>query len=452
MLHAEPKNYYDVYPSWADYQVKWHDLPRLLSDPLNSGLLHLDDLQSVEDGTFPNVPDPFEMIDGPAGGGILIRTQPRLPGLSWCVLNSFADVSVPMGVNFEIRDHQANVVYLEPSRSLYLLERRPKVYDNCEISFDHTESAGDHAYWFAAYETGETKLREVDENPAIGRRVWTHRPAAPAASGSSPPKRLIGDGKRIARTTGTSSKGAAMESVSSTPSSFTSDFTFAKSPAAVSRDCTWPRSLKRRPAFARFWPGGEHCSRRSAKRQRTTFAATIRELSRHRLRSSIWCRRGVPNVTGKLTASSLRDGSGLIPFKNWSSTTARRIVIKTLNLFAVLYLRTAAADTARSLKEHERPLCEIVRRFPLGDVVFEPVKEVGYAKSNLTHRYLILAGEGRLILVGENGRRLDPGYGIMEYMGRYYLHVADIVAEDAADALTTGREPLFVCLRMEDLL
>jgi hypothetical protein len=84
--------------------------------------------------------------------------------------------------------------------------------------------------------------------------------------------------------------------------------------------------------------------------------------------------------------------------------------------------------------------------------VFEPVKEVRYAKSNLTHRYLILAGEGRLILVGENGRRLDPGYGIMEYLGRYYLHVADIVAEDAADALTTGREPLFVCLRMEDLL
>jgi hypothetical protein len=43
MLHAEPNKHYDVYPSWAEYIVKWHELPKLLADPLASGLLDAND-------------------------------------------------------------------------------------------------------------------------------------------------------------------------------------------------------------------------------------------------------------------------------------------------------------------------------------------------------------------------------------------------------------------------
>jgi hypothetical protein len=122
-----------------------------------------------------------------------------------------------------------------------------------------------------------------------------------------------------------------------------------------------------------------------------------------------------------------------------------------------LYIQTAAGHSALTLEKDERPLCEIVRRFPLLDVVFEPsphtklggAKLVRYAKRDRTDRYLIVAGEGRLILVGDDGRRLDPGYAIKEWSGRYYIDAADIVAADAADALITGREPLFVCLMMD---
>jgi hypothetical protein len=169
MLHSEPNNHYEIYPSWADYKVKWHELPRLLADPLQSGLLDANDLQSVEDGTLPSVPAPFEMIDGPAGGGIMITTLHRPPGLNWCVRKSFAEISAPMGVNFEVSDNQAQVAYMQPSRSLSLGlgERRPKVYDRCAISFDHTESAGDQIYWFAGYETGKKQLAGLDAVPQL---------------------------------------------------------------------------------------------------------------------------------------------------------------------------------------------------------------------------------------------------------------------------------------------
>ncbi len=48
VLHPEPNTHYDVYPSWADYKVKWNELPRLLATRSRVVGLTPNDLRYVE--------------------------------------------------------------------------------------------------------------------------------------------------------------------------------------------------------------------------------------------------------------------------------------------------------------------------------------------------------------------------------------------------------------------
>jgi hypothetical protein len=55
---------------------------------------------------------------------------------------------------------------------------------------------------------------------------------------------------------------------------------------------------------------------------------------------------------------------------------------------------------------------------------------------------------GKLVLVGANGRRLDPSFVVMRYMGRFFIDVSVRVLLDAADSVTTNRDPRYVALEM----
>lgn len=74
MLKVEPKYYYEVYPSWADLSYRWEELPTLLADPENSSYFQEDPNKmrtNWEALGYPEKGQRFELIDGPAGGGIV---------------------------------------------------------------------------------------------------------------------------------------------------------------------------------------------------------------------------------------------------------------------------------------------------------------------------------------------------------------------------------------------
>lgn len=172
MLYSEPGTAYEIYPSWAEYTVKWDDLARMLADPAGSGCVDLNAISAIQHGLIADVVEPSSMIAGPEGGGIVVTPVITPPGLHHCVIGRFAEISGARGVgcdslNLEGSLDIARVGYLEPKRSLYVFERRPKVYDHCSTTFEHAESAGDGVYWVVDYVEARRPIAGLDDIP-----VW----------------------------------------------------------------------------------------------------------------------------------------------------------------------------------------------------------------------------------------------------------------------------------------
>jgi hypothetical protein len=88
-----------------------------------------------------------------------------------------------------------------------------------------------------------------------------------------------------------------------------------------------------------------------------------------------------------------------------------------------------------------------IMRFPIQTVEFEPdpppdhdgrAAAYGPAKGEPTDE---ITGDirGKLILVMANGERIDPSYVVLNYYGRFFVNVAQLVVQDAAEHLETGR-------------
>jgi hypothetical protein len=189
VLFAEPNTDYWIYPSWADYKVKWGELPPLFADPIGTGCVDLLDQQYIESGVIANTVEPFAMLDGPAGGGIIITPIIKPRGLHGSVTNQFAEYSGAHGVgvdslNREGSSHIAHVGYLKPLRPLYIGERRPKVYDHCNTTFEHADSAADERFWLVDYVAGKREIAGLDEIPALaaGFGLSARRLAEPPAA------------------------------------------------------------------------------------------------------------------------------------------------------------------------------------------------------------------------------------------------------------------------------
>jgi hypothetical protein len=253
VLFAEPNTDYWIYPSWADYKVKWGELPPLFADPIGTGCVDLLDQQYIESGVIANTVEPFAMLDGPAGGGIIITPIIKPRGLHGSVTNQFAEYSGAHGVgvdslNREGSSHIAHVGYLKPLRPLYIGERRPKVaLRSTTIATRHSSTP----IRPRMSDSGSSIMSPANEK-SPGWMKFPHWPldldlargdlrSLPRRSQS---KRPIGSGKRTISTSGTKSIEAAMGLDTSSPLSSTSHFTCAKLPVVDSIACIWSRSLR----------------------------------------------------------------------------------------------------------------------------------------------------------------------------------------------------------------
>lgn len=160
MLHKEPKHTYIVYPSWAELTYRWEGLSGLLADPFGSECIR--DLgYTPEDYRrfgWPDEIQPFELIDGPEGGGVILvhigggeRWTPLL------VLTSEAHVGPP-GAMETLRGCDINVHLIEPKGDEgweYGLGKRPRSY-SIGASIEHVEEAGDSIFWLIGYERAKS--------------------------------------------------------------------------------------------------------------------------------------------------------------------------------------------------------------------------------------------------------------------------------------------------------
>lgn len=165
MLMGEAERTFIVYPSWAETEVRWSDLRRDLADPLNSGFIQPDfDYRRFG---YPEEIQPYELIDGPEGGGIMWRGDPyRGRWLPLCVLTSGANLLEPNGVRILSPDydpHDPYVAFLEPyDNPLGSLGggKRTRVY-NIALSYENADAAGESVYWIVRFRRPKGRSREV---------------------------------------------------------------------------------------------------------------------------------------------------------------------------------------------------------------------------------------------------------------------------------------------------
>ncbi|MFO1006052.1 MAG: hypothetical protein U0929_08840 [Planctomycetaceae bacterium] len=154
MLTAEPHCKYIVWPSWAnDFSFGWADMPRLLGDPLSSGMLDRNSLESIRRGELLCDPGPLKFWDGVFGNGIIqYFPAPTRRWIGESMLWREASLSLPVGIMYQYRPagvasisyiHQRNDVRL---RFMGSGKPLPKEYP-CGTQIDHVESAGRDIYW-----------------------------------------------------------------------------------------------------------------------------------------------------------------------------------------------------------------------------------------------------------------------------------------------------------------
>jgi hypothetical protein len=166
MLIKETERNFIVYPSWAELDARWSDLPRYCADPLNSGFVEKNfDYRRFG---YPEEIQPYELIDGPEGGGIIMwRGDPyRGRWLPLCVVIKGANLREPNGVRGLSPDddsHAPSVTFLEPYETpLWLLEdgKRLPVY-NTSLSYENADAAGEGVHWIVRYRRPKGRHREI---------------------------------------------------------------------------------------------------------------------------------------------------------------------------------------------------------------------------------------------------------------------------------------------------
>jgi hypothetical protein len=157
MLRKETDRNFLIYPSWAQIPAKWADLPRLMADPLGSGLLqrHFD----PKEFGYPDVPQEHAFIPGSEGNGIIVLyNDPRVQSkwLAGRVLRE-AQWLNPNGMRaFDEaqREPQPFVCYIEPmvGSGWWIGVAKKPIIVVVNLSYEHVEAAGDSVYWLVRYQ------------------------------------------------------------------------------------------------------------------------------------------------------------------------------------------------------------------------------------------------------------------------------------------------------------
>ena len=169
MLIREFKRQYFIYPAYAELNYQWKDLPTFFKDPCRySDSWQLNPYDPGEYG-YPEKIQPFELIDGPVGGGIIIAhigfmgkvMEKWLPAI---ILTEGANLCCPDSM-YETKDF--NICYLEPiyNRAAdYGVEKKVKQY-HIGSTVEHIDSASGHVYWLFNLVPGHKNIQAIKSVP-----------------------------------------------------------------------------------------------------------------------------------------------------------------------------------------------------------------------------------------------------------------------------------------------
>ena len=166
MLRGEPQTLYNVYPSWADFSYRWEDLSQILARPFESG--HLDPNDPWEKWGFSRQAQPFGLIDGPCGGGIVCEPSGSTRWLPGMVLVKEANCVSPPGIGRIWQDLTFKVTYLEPIERPFddFAEHRPPArHYVCSFSPENIESDPESQFWVVRTKKGRSEMEGLRELP-----------------------------------------------------------------------------------------------------------------------------------------------------------------------------------------------------------------------------------------------------------------------------------------------
>jgi hypothetical protein len=171
MLHKEENKTYIVYPSWIQPTYSWGDLPYIIANPwehndFTTQTYTTDELRKLG---YPEEIQPWELIDGPVGGGIILVYANSLGRWLPCSALTFdkgVDLSSPDSMLHV--DFQSNVACLEPTSDLgwILATRKKPKYYPLGASAEHIESMSDLMFWLRGIRPGKKELKGLADVPA----------------------------------------------------------------------------------------------------------------------------------------------------------------------------------------------------------------------------------------------------------------------------------------------
>jgi len=173
MLYIERRKKYIVFPSWLQPTYKWEDLPEIISNPLKYDEFHRYNcsVKKQRESSYPEEIQPFELFEGPAGGGIILVYRDSLSRwLPYYALtfDKGVDLSSPYLMLHD--DWYSNVAYLEPTSDpgwVLSTGKKPKEY-RLGACVEHIESMPDSIFWVVGFEPTQTgkEIRSLDDVPA----------------------------------------------------------------------------------------------------------------------------------------------------------------------------------------------------------------------------------------------------------------------------------------------
>jgi hypothetical protein len=169
MLHIDKNLTYIVYPSFARFSYDWENLREYLSDPIKHDeftRINYTKEDLISYGWSMDI-QPFDLIGGPEGGGIIVVHSdiPRDKGwLPLIVLQKEANFRSPDCFDY-IKTSDYHVRYLEPRDEPGAelgLGKKVKYYP-LNVSAEHIESMPDNIFWLVGTKPQKKEMPELSK-------------------------------------------------------------------------------------------------------------------------------------------------------------------------------------------------------------------------------------------------------------------------------------------------
>lgn len=157
---------YYVFPSWADLGIKWDDLKQVFDDSVNHGQMDINTVNWLKSiGRYPLTMPPYQLVRGPAGGGIVITDEMdcEQPPAVFHLLSRIAGSRRPDGLPIGGADNIPSVTVLEARGDLHLiLGRKIAAPHYCSIGLEHVDAASGDVFWVIEHSASGSNEIPVD--------------------------------------------------------------------------------------------------------------------------------------------------------------------------------------------------------------------------------------------------------------------------------------------------